>query len=86
MMFFKTSVEGWATLGLLACVHVSVCGLTHAIACLWRSENNLQEPGLSFHHVGPKDGSLLFRLGGRHPHLLKHLARHLCFSHAVSST
>lgn len=31
-------------------------GGSHTIACMWRSEDKLWEPVLTFHHVGPKSG------------------------------
>ena len=39
----------------VVCVYV-VCVSTHgcAVVCVWKSEDNLQESVLSFHHVGSK--------------------------------
>lgn len=33
---------------------------------MWRSEDNLQESVLSFHHVGHRDGAWVIRLGSRY--------------------
>ena len=38
----------------------------HAIMCMWRSEDNLQELALFFHHVGPRDGTQVIKLGSKH--------------------
>lgn len=34
-------------------------------AHMWRPEDNLQESGLSFHPVGPRDQTQSVRLGGK---------------------
>lgn len=33
----------------------------------WRSEDNLGQLVLSFHHMGPRKGTLILRLGGKVP-------------------
>lgn len=33
---------------------------------MWTSENNLEEPALSFPHVGPKDQTQIVGSGGKH--------------------
>lgn len=43
-----------------------MCADTSAIKCLWRSEDNLEELVLSFHHVVPEDQTQVFKLGDRH--------------------
>lgn len=44
-------------------------------ALLLRSEDNLLESVLSFHHVRARGGSQVATLGGRHLYLLGYLAR-----------
>lgn len=39
-----------------------------------RSEGNLQESVLSFHHVGPEDRTQVVRFGGKHLYLLSPLS------------
>lgn len=39
----------------------------------WESEDNLLEPGLSFHHMDPGDGNLVTGLGRKHLYPLSHL-------------
>jgi hypothetical protein len=39
---------------------------TRAIALRWRSEDNLQEPVLSFHRVGPGDSIQVCQVGSKH--------------------
>lgn len=41
---------------------------------MWRSKDNFPESDLSFHHVGPKDGTQAVRLGVEHLCPLNHLA------------
>lgn len=38
---------------------------THAIVCMWRLEDNLQELILSLYHVGPLNLPQVFRLDGK---------------------
>lgn len=35
---------------ILMCMRVSVCRHVHAMVHLWRSEDNIQDSGLSFHY------------------------------------
>lgn len=47
----------------------------HAMAGLWRSDDTLQELVLSFHPVGSRDHTKVFRFGDKHLKLLSHLYR-----------
>lgn len=41
---------------------------------MWILENNLMEPSLSFHHLGPRDLTQVIWFGsGKHVHPLNHL-------------
>lgn len=55
---------------LLAVLHNCTFGHTQAMAVICRSEDNLQELGLSFHRVGSKDRTQLLRRGLKHLCLL----------------
>lgn len=46
---------------------------THITTHVWNSEENLREPVLSFHHVGPRDWNQIIWLCGKHLYLLIHL-------------
>lgn len=58
------------------CVCVCVCAVVHmlALACMWWSEDNMGESGLSFYHVSPGDKIQLIQFGCKHLYLLSHLA------------
>ena len=47
----------------------------HAVIC--RSENNLKELVLSFHHVGPENGTQHVKPGCKPLSLLSHLVNHI---------
>lgn len=47
-------------------VYVHVCGVCELVCtCMWRSEDNKQEPILSSHPVGCRDGTQVISLGGK---------------------
>lgn len=50
-----------------------VCARAHACVQFWRLEDNLPEPVLSFHHVGPRHQTQVIGLGSRHLYLPSHL-------------
>jgi hypothetical protein len=45
----------------------------HAIIYIWRLGDNLQESVLSFHYVGPRDGTQVIRMGSTYLNPLNHL-------------
>lgn len=51
-------------------VYVSMClsvyDNIHGMAYMWKSENNLQKPGLSFYNVGPRHQTQAIKLGNKH--------------------
>lgn len=47
------------------CVYMSMCVGAPAYVCM--SEDKLQELVLFLHHVSPRDGAQVARLGGKHP-------------------
>ena len=47
-------------------LHLCVCVCVQEAVCLWRSEDNMREPILSFHHTGSRDGAQGMTLGGEH--------------------
>lgn len=72
------------------CVYMDVhmCVYIYTMACMRRSEDNLGEWVLSFHHVGPGDQTQIVRFGGKYPYWLSHLTgpnRHLCEAAFVQS-
>lgn len=40
-------------------------GGSSAMVHVWKSENNLEEPAVSFEHVGSRGQTQVFRLGGK---------------------
>lgn len=44
------------------------------MACMWKSENNIQESTLSFHCMGFSNQTLIIKFGGRHLSQLNHPA------------
>ena len=48
---------------------LGLCGTLH----VWESDHSLQESGLSFHHVGPRDPTQVVRFSGRNLYPLNHL-------------
>lgn len=48
-------------------------------ACMWRSDDNSKNQVFPFfHHVGPRDGTLVSRHHGKQLHPLRHLIYPLC--------
>lgn len=52
---------------MYVCVYIKhiccMCIFVWTLACVWRSDDNLQEFFLSFHHVGLRDQIQVNRLG-----------------------
>ena len=57
----------------LFCVRVCTCEPVDAKFCLWRSEDNLQEPNFSFHLLSSGEQTQVIRSGYKHPYPLVHL-------------
>lgn len=55
-------------------MRVVVCGCTHALAHMWRSENTFQGSVLSFCYGGSRDQVQIIKPGSKHLCLLTHLA------------
>ena len=53
---------------------VCACAYVHAMVLLWRSEDTLEEPVLSFYRVGPRDRTQAVRLDSTYLYLPNHLA------------
>jgi hypothetical protein len=47
---------------------------------MWRSEDNLFKLVFFFHHVGPRDGTQVFRLGGKCLYLGTTFTAHFLFA------
>ena len=60
------------------CVCVCVC--VYSVPCIWKSENNLWELVIPFHHVDLQDKTQVVRLGEKCPHPLNHLTSLPAFS------
>lgn len=43
----------------------------HAMASIWRSEDNFHDLALCFHNIGPKYEAQVVKLGGRHLYPLR---------------
>lgn len=63
-------------------LYLLICSAWGAHACVympwsmyvWKSEESLWELVLSFHHVGPRDGTHVIRLNNKFLYLLSHLS------------
>lgn len=53
-------------------MHVDVC--MWVPQCMWSSENNLKELGLSFHHMDSEDQPRVIRLGSKGLYPVSHIA------------
>ena len=53
-----------------------VCGCTHAMTHVWRSEDKLL---LSSYHMGPGDQTQIIRFGSKYLYLLTYLSNSFCF-------
>lgn len=60
--FFKSTIIIFLFTSLFYVWFASLCAgmRTNTIICMWKSEYNLQELSLSFHHASPRDSKLTF--------------------------
>lgn len=54
-------------------MYMCACAVKRMLVYVWRAEDDLQELGHSFYHLGPGDGTCAIRLGSKHLCLPSHL-------------